>query len=222
MKTLYVNGCSFVSDHTVNNDNLYPSILAKKLKTNIVNKGMPGCCNRRIIRTTVKDSMCFDSDTFVLISLTQTVRTEKNVRENWDPQDPMMIDEDFFQSIKPNTQDNHLRPYGDWFLKYFDETAEILNLATDVVMLSGYLKSLSVPHLIYSHRPMVNNLNLHNHTILDSMVKRAEVLNFLKTNFCDLIQANQKDFYDGIYGHFNEQGHAKAASYLENLINSSH
>ena len=50
---IYSNSCSFGALN--NSYPVYSEIIAKTLNAQLVNKGKPGSCNRRIIRTTLRD-----------------------------------------------------------------------------------------------------------------------------------------------------------------------
>ena len=159
---LYVNGCSFTNDHSIINQSQpqFGDHIARSRGWQLTNAGQPGSCNRRIIRTTLKDSQNFTSNTLIIVSLTMLSRTEMNVYDLWDHDDPMMCKEDFFQSIKIQSPDLIYQNYRDAWFKNYSEYGEFVNLATDVLMLAGYLQNQDIPYLIYAYCPLITKPNL--------------------------------------------------------------
>jgi len=111
MKQIYVNGCSFTKDIYVSQvlgDKLYSDYLSEHYGIPVINRGMPGSCNRRIIRTTARDCLSLDKDTFVIVQLTFLQRFQVSadsnvwqVSENFDPGQ-----EEILRSVKLNDPSN--------------------------------------------------------------------------------------------------------------------
>jgi hypothetical protein len=227
IKTLYGNGCSFTNDNHIKLDldkPLYLELLGEMLGTEVINNAFPGSCNRRIIRTTIRDCILhnFDHKTFVLVQLTFLERTEKlfvpNKYNFWKASHNTAKLE-LHESIKPNDPGN--TDYSDHFLKHFDAAAELVDLATDLVMLSGFLKHRNIPHYIF-HYPVLTHQGIVNSVIKDpiitQLVQNTHVANIQGQALIEKI-VNHTYCYDG--SHMNPDGHKIAADILLKLINFS-
>ena len=70
---IYSNGCSF----SINEPHSYADYVAQSLNAELINKGQLGACNRRIIRTTMRDLLEIKSNNVMaLIGLAIMGRTE--------------------------------------------------------------------------------------------------------------------------------------------------
>jgi hypothetical protein len=225
---LYINGCSFTNDHSIINQSQlqFGDHIAQGQGWQLTNAGEPGSCNRRIIRKTLKDSQEFGSNTLVMVSLTMLSRTEMNVYDLWNHNDPMMIKEDFFQSIKLQSQDLIYQNYRNAWFKNYSEYGEFVDLATDVLMLSGYLQNQGIPYLIYAYCPLIITPGLRE-TLEKLPMYRAlsqdhSVIDLLNDSLISRLGPGSW-WYDGkTSGHLHAQGHAHAGNILLGLINSTH
>lgn len=189
---------------------LYLQLIGQHYNLPWVNKGEPGSCNRRIIRTSARDALQVPAGTLMLISLTLWFRTEL-----FHESDKFGIDE-VHVSVKPNSA--HQDFYKSW-ARYADYRAEISNLCTDLVMFTNMLRHREIKYLIYSHAPL-ESLDL---TDLKSSLFGQELLNdpAVVNIFDDCLSnrlSEQHYYYDGLAGHLSAQGHEKAAEILINLI----
>jgi hypothetical protein len=228
IKHLYINGCSFANDYIITNQLQlqFGNHISQAQKWDLTNAAEPGSCNRRIIRRTLTDAQEFDSQTLILISLTVLSRTEINVYDLWDKQDPMMNLECFFQSVKIQSSDKIYQKYRDVWFENYSEYGEFVNLASDILMLSGYLQNRGIPYLIYPYQPLICTASLTE--VLEKLpVFRALehdpcVINLLNDSLISHLGPGQW-WYDGeTMGHLHEQGHAHAGAVLTELINSTH
>jgi hypothetical protein len=153
IRHLYVNGCSFVRDNTIPANEHFVDHIAQQHGWTHTNAGWPGSCNRRIIRNTLKHSLEFDNTTQIILSLSFQERTEINVYDNWDPDDPRMPEEDWFQGIKHNHTGPQFQDYREAWIRNFNVYGEAVDLATDVLMLTSHLRLTNIPYLIYSYHP---------------------------------------------------------------------
>ena len=198
--------------------------IAKQKGWQLTNAGEPGSCNRRIIRRTLKDCQKFGNNTLVVVSLTMLSRTEMNVYDLWDHNDSMMTNEDFFQSIKANSLDLIYQNYRDAWFKNYSEYGEFVNLATDVLLLSGYLRNKGIPYLIYPYQTLIHTpdlfATLRNLPVVQSLSSDPCVINLLDDSLISHLGPGSW-WYDGkTSGHLHAQGHAHAGNVLLELINT--
>jgi len=221
---LYVNGCSFVHDMSIPVHEHFVNQIAQKRGWTHTNAGWPGSCNRRIIRSTLKHSLEFDHTTQVIVSLSFLSRTEINVYDNWDPEDPRMPREDWFQGIKAEHTSDQFRDYRETWIRNFNDYGQAVDLATDVLMLTSHLRSRNIPYLIYSYHPglIAHRLRskLGQHPIFQALNKDLGVIDLFEDSLCERLTAGNW-WYDGTNGHLNSRGHAHAADVLLELINPS-
>jgi hypothetical protein len=152
---VYSNSCSFgISKHFPT----YANFVANKMNADLVNKGRDGSCNRRIIRTTLRDVLELQSqhnNIVVLIGLSFIFRTE--LWQDWES----AIDNDghfrsieiknkkisykkgFFESLVPDIHeyvDPQIKEYYKNWLALYNPESEVTNLLTDLIMLTGWLE----------------------------------------------------------------------------------
>lgn len=219
---LYVNGCSFVRDNTIPDDKHFVAHMAQRHGWTYTNAGWPGSCNRRIIRSTLKHSLDFNSDTRIIVSLSLILRTEINIYDNWDPTDPRMPSEDWFQGIKNNHTGEQFRDYREAWIRNFNDYGEIVNLATDILMLTSHLRLRNIPYLIYSYNPMIPpnlRLILKQHRLFQELRRDTCILDLSEDSLCQKLGAGNW-WYDGVNGHLDSAGHVRAADVLLKLINT--
>jgi len=163
---LYSNSCSFgaTANYTV-----YPEVVAENLNCDLVNAGISGSCNRRIIRTTLRDLLELQKqhdDIIVLVGLTFISRTEiwrNDLAANGNDGHfyPIVPDHEKFNwtnglidTIVPNIYqhvDSEIgNYYKEWLIQYNRE-AVMTELCTDLIMLSGWLKSKNIKYIIFSN-----------------------------------------------------------------------
>lgn len=224
---LYINGASFAKDDNMIDQAVphFADHVAKHYGWQLTNAA-DSACNRRIIRRTIKDSQEFDSNTLVVVGLTILSRTEMNVYDLWDRTDPDMIREDFFQMIRHNSPDSIYRNYRDAWFKNYSEYGEFVNLATDVLMLTGYLQSRGIPYLIYTYESLLWTPELvgplEKLPVVQALSRDARVLNLLNDNLVSHLGPGNW-YYDGeTTGHLHAQGHVHAGEVLIELINSTY
>lgn len=229
LKRIYTNGCSFTYDNYIYHDLkdiTYGDILAQKFNVDYVNMGLPGSCNRRIIRTTLRDAIEFTSDTLVIVQLTFLQRTEKTFTPGQNNEwklDNKQSYQEYHESIKGDTREKLNHEYYNTHIKFFDERAEITNLATDLIMLTAFLKNKNIPYYIFSYQPMVSEATceqIFNDRLQVELRKDNRVMNILSDSIVN--QLGKGDWYydalNGFYGHLNPEGHRRVAEILNQFI----
>ena len=228
---IYGNGCSFTYDDYIKRTLGKPDyldLLAQRYGTTVTNAAMPGSCNRRIVRNTLRAATGFNSSTLVLVQLTFLSRTEKpyNPGQNneW-KMDASRSVQEYHESIKHNADEQLNKRYFDTWFRFFNEAAEVTNLATDLIMLSSYLKSRSIPYLIFPYFPLVEDKTREkvNGDILQTVLSQdANILNILSDSL--ISRMKHVEYYDADssnrVGHLSPQGHELAAELLSSLLDA--
>jgi hypothetical protein len=242
---IYSNSCSFGA--TNKNFPVYSEIIAKDRNAQLINKGIPGSCNRRIIRTTLRDlNEIKDTDNIIaLIGLTFISRSEI-----WRPDLPAVDNDGHFYQIKPTQKlswqnglintivpDIHKKVdveisdyYKEWILHYNRES-QMTELCTDLVMLTGWLQSKGITYKIFSNvdklegseyigynSPFINSL-------YNTILKDKGVIDPWNFSFGTFAQENglrpiDEDVY-GVHGHPGEKAHKLFAEYLTEKISTT-
>jgi hypothetical protein len=230
LKRIYTNGCSFTHDNYIYHDlksTAYGDILANKYNVDYVNMGLPGSCNRRIIRTTLRDAIEFTNDTLVIIQLTYLQRTEKNFTPGQNNEwklDNKQSYQEYHESVKGDAQEKLNQEYYNTYVKFFDERAELTNLAADLIMLTAYLQTRSIPYCVFSYQPLASEKivrQIYNDRLQQQLRNDPGVMNILTDSLTQRLGPENWYYYDaenGRNGHLNPSGHEKAAEILNQFI----
>lgn len=248
MKIVYSNSCSFGDPNQ--NHKIYCDHVADNYSAKIINRGIQGSCNRRIIRSSIRDLNELDdkSDVLALIGLTFISRTE--LWQPWiDPVDndghffPVMVDyskidwskNGLIDTIVPDIHklaDSRVHDYyKNWLLHYSPESA-MTDLLTDVIMFCGWAESKNIKYRIFSNVDTLPGDDKvgYNSPFIQSLYK--EVLNnkniinpwtFSFASFALAHNLKPKDF--NLYkhhGHPGEEAHKLFGQYLINHLNTSY
>ena len=224
IKQLYVNGCSFTNDPVIyytNKQKQYCDFFKDKYQFDVINRGVPGSCNRRIIRTTLRDCLQFDSTTAVILQLTNLYRTEV---DSWDQSwqrddyfDPSQ--EEIFHSVK-FVDDSNSKPVKDFIKsksKVVSEKQMFDELMVDLVMLTSYLDSKDIKYFVYSHDYVFDpKLQPHDSIFFRKIKDNKNITSFFEPLSYKL--TNDECFYDTPHGHLTEKGHYEMFKQLDTLI----
>ena len=226
IKHLYVNGCSFVRDNSIPLHEHFVDHIAQRHGWSHTNAAWPGSCNRRIIRNTLKHSLEFDGSTLVVVGLSVIERTEINVYNRWDPTDPRMPGEDWFQGIKSDNTGEQFRDYRESWIRNFNLYGEVINLATDVLALTSHFRIKNISYLIYAHRDLFPGQPeiipvLDSHPVFRALSQDPQVVNLLHDSLYQRLSPGNWSYDPWPQGHLNQAGHAHAADVISGLINTS-
>lgn len=236
---VYSNSCSFgaVQGHTI-----YPDVVAENVSAQLINRGANGSCNRRIIRTTLRDlnELKSKDNVLLLLGLTFISRTEiwrselsannndghfYSIRSNysnfnWSLQG--LVDT-IVPNIHEHTDPNVKDYYREW-LAHFNPEAEVTNLLTDILMLTGWCKSNNIQYVVFSN---VDFLPDHNkvgytspflHSLRTSVEQDPNIINPWEFSFstyaldAGFIPKDSNLF--GKHGHPDKDAHVMFGNYL--------
>lgn len=208
-------------------DRGYLEMLADRFDWTYHNAGKPGSCNRRIIRSTLRDAMNLDETCLVLMQLTFLHRLEIPARQ--DGGNDWQFDmEDFFVSLKPTDEAKLPLKQKEFVRQHvlnYDAQAAMTDLTADLIMLSAYLKNRRIPYFFFAYQPLLETTDaevLSNNLLNYSLNEDPWTLNTLNDSLTTRMGAGDW-YYDadgkrGEIGHFNERGHRRAADILEDLL----
>lgn len=164
---IYSNSCSFGE---ANQGHLvYSDHVAEHYNASCVNNGLSSSCNRRIIRTSLRDliELKKSDDVIALIGLSFISRTEL-----WQPWLPATLTDGHFHSIeidhkqvdwsikgliKTTVPDVHrladarIQEYYKQWLDHYNPESAVTDLLTDILMLSGWCQANSIQYRIFSN-----------------------------------------------------------------------
>lgn len=164
---VYSNSCSFGAPNQ--GHPIYPDYVADEYSATLINRGKEGSCNRRIIRSSLRDltELKDSDDVIALIGLSFVSRTE--LWQPWiDAVDtdghffPMIVDhkkinwsiKGLIDTVVPDIHklaDSRIQEYyKNWLLHYHPESA-ITDLLTDIIMFCGWADSKNIKYLIFSN-----------------------------------------------------------------------
>ena len=243
---VYSNSCSFGAPNQ--GHVIYPEIISKELSAELVNDGVPGSCNRRIIRSSLRSLITLknkQNDITALIGLSFIGRTEL-----WQPnKQPTLHDGDFHPIMNAkilsldwsknlhNTRINDIHKYADLEVKdyykqwliHMSKEAEVTNLIADVIMLTDFARLNNIKLVLFCNTqklPGLPDVDI-NAPFLKTFVEYAK----LNTSIIDLWEFSFADYalslghipkdksLFGVTGHPNEQAHIDFGNYLlENYV----
>jgi hypothetical protein len=222
---LYVNGCSHAMDYQIRQQGTkqYADLLSDQNGWTLNNRALPGTCNQRIIRSTVKDSVNFSPNTLALISLTYLDRTEIGVEEEPRTPEQALWHQDYFVPIKSDgwSGDSRTESYAKEYYKLFDWYSSFVNLATGVFLLTQLFKQRNIQYLIFNYSMKLTptqQAQVQHHPIVQEIEKDSSVLSIVSDCLIKHIGPGNW-YYDKNFGHFDESGHAHAAKVIQQLIN---
>ena len=238
---IYSNGCSF----SINEPHSYADYVAQSLNAELINKGQEGACNRRIIRTTMRDLLEIKSNNVMaLIGLAIMGRTEL-----WRNDQPVQDNDGHFINVLPNKNsivfsnglidnppdvsqhiDADIRDWYKQFIIHQNSESEMTDLLTDIVMLTGFMKSRNIRYRVFNNmQPFINDESIgYDSPFLKSIRQQLE----LDSSCIDLWNFSFKQYaldkgyiprdveQYGIHGHPNTEAHKYFAEFLLTHINN--
>ena len=226
---LYCNSDSYGVMSTTKNR--YGEFLADKLNARLINNGISGSCNKRIVRNSLRDLIQLKNQTTEKI-LAVICLGALNRSEWWDL-DYVPSDNDtdgHFRSftirgVKPTQV--HYKHSQEWFKIYNDE-AEQTNLFVDLVMLTNWLKSSDIDYIIFAGNTITYQKIAYDDIFIksfsDIILADQYILNinnFSFATFC--IEKGHVPFDYNLYnihGHHGELAHKEFADFLLEFYNT--
>lgn len=224
---LYVNGCSFSMDPHLKFDlgrPLWADLVAQHLDMPVINHAWPGSCNRRIIRTTARRCLELVPGSRVILQLTMLARTEKPYQANdynaWKMR-PDCNQGEYHESIKdPDSSDPDEAAYMRWYLRHWEATAALHDLAADLVMLSALMRGRQISYQIFAYNEISYGVDpaLATSDLIRELDRDANIMDIMGTGLTGALPQDPELYHDGLHNHFSEKGHACAAQWLINRL----
>jgi hypothetical protein len=238
---LYSNSCSFGAANQ--GHKIYPELVAKHCNATLINRGLPGSCNRRIIRTTVRDLLDLtkeqNKELICLIGLTFISRTEL-----WQPSIAAKDNDGNFHSITVDAKKHNwslgltntyvknihlsvsteVQEYYKQWLLHMNKEAIITDLITDIILLKNFCQQHNIKLLLWSNAqrwpntPEVTTNDIFLKTFVDTIVEYKNIINPWEFCFLDYAlslgyRPKDENIY-GATGHPNETAHQDFSDYL--------
>ena len=230
---LYVNGDSY---SVVSDGKKYSDFLGESLGRTVINNAIPGSCNDRIFRTSLRDLIELKSkhsDVIAVISLSFPIRTElwdQHIKHN------KFVNDGEFTSIQPvNSKtwfyDNTISvgKYTEFckqFLTYYNIEAETVKLLQNIILLATWCKQHNVTYVIVSG-PLQEPVDFTTPFIksfYDAMLNDSNIVNIFENSFTEWcvtqgfvpINDYTQEIHNKTYmiGHHGETAHKAFANFL--------
>lgn len=228
---LYCNSDSYGVMSTTKNR--YSEYLGSLLQADtIINNGLIGSCNSRILRTTVRDILDIrkhnNNQILAVICLGSMIRNEW---WNIDKILPEGFSDGHFESfqihgIALNEQLPYYQFAQEWY-RHYDDEAEQTNFFKELVMLSSFFKQQKVDYIIFAGNNSTYKTLDYQCPFIESFASYIaadpnilDLNNFSFTQYC----LNQQHIpFDkeqwGVHGHHGELAHQEFAKFLFNHYN---
>ena len=217
MTILYSNGCSFTGNNWVEREKRYPILIAEHYGWTIHDRSMPGACNTKIIRCTMRDCLQLVNNNKKIIAMIQLT-----FKERWeyagDPNGPNKwqyeYNHDEFETIKPSDDNNWPSEIKNYVKQIFvsqRSTALYSQLFSNLIGLICFFKIHNIDYKIFAgpktpdaDEQIMNQLAFYQYLKID-----PDVLDLVSFNMLDLT---------GTQGHPDQEGMRKIADYFINLF----
>lgn len=133
----------------------YSEFLASALDAKVINAGVSGSCNQRIIRNTVRDLIKIKQQTkepiLCLICLGSTIRGEWwNPKKKITPGDTDGHFQSFQIYANKNSDTLPIREYMEQWYKVYDDEAMQTNLLMELVLLTSWLTNNNIEYIVFA------------------------------------------------------------------------
>jgi hypothetical protein len=199
----------------------------------IINNGLTGACNARIIRTTVRDILDIRKNNNDLILA--VICFGSMIRNEWwnvDKKLPDGFNDGHFESFQIHGVNNQQLPFYqyamEWY-RHYDDEAEQTNFLKELVMLTSFLKNQKVDYIMFVGNNVTYKLINYQDIFIKSFTEYIQadpnildLNNFSFTQYC-LLQKHipfDKDRW-GINGHHGELAHQDFAKFLFDHYNKT-
>jgi hypothetical protein len=217
MTILYSNGCSFTANNWIEREKRYPILIGNHFGWTTHDRAMPGTCNTKIIRCTMRDCLNLIGSNKKIIALVQLT-----FKERWeyagDPMGPnswqYRHSNDQFETIKPGNEANWPSEIKSHAMQVFlSQKANALyaQLFSQLLGLVSFFNVYNIDYRIFVGPQAVNyDLQaLDKDVFYQTLNNNPGILNLETFNMLSLTGAQK---------HPDEQGMKKIANHFINLL----
>ena len=215
MTILYSNGCSFTDWRFIPREHRYPIIIGERLGWTVHDRGLPGSCNSRIVRTTIRDCCALLDKREPIVALIQLSFLNRYEYAGTPTADNRWKYEngDKFESLTPGKlYDGESELVQTWFrsnLLLHNDEAAYMQLFASIIGLVGFFRQHNIRYYIYNG-PAQNNVfeptDLYQYLKKDPGVLDLQTFNMLALT--------------GSQSHPDHKGMIKIADYFCELLSS--
>ena len=203
----------------------YSDFIGEKLNIKVINNGLGGCCNTRILRTSVRDLLELkkqNKEVLAIIGLTHPNRTEY-----WS--NTAIGNDGHFKSIQANNYlTGDIKKFSDAYNRLYNDEAVTINLLLELIMFTSFLKLNKIKYLIWNGSKNMKPVdfstpfikNFYEEIQNDSSI--IDLFDFSFSKYCSIIKGYIPYDYNlyKLDGHHAEIAHKDFADYLlENYLN---
>jgi|688.fasta_scaffold17000_15 hypothetical protein len=223
----------------------YCDFLGDKLNCQVINSAIPGSCNDRILRTSIRDLMSLQKkhkDIVAVISLSFTIRSELWLKDHsyskWKNSNDgdffscqFTLSHDWFNDKNKKVVNDIYKQYAKQWLNWFNIEAETTKLLHQLVLLTSWLKTNKIKYVILSSalQEPVDFTSPFISSFYDELINDSNILNIFEQSFTEWCNehgfAPINDYLQSIHGktyiigHRDQLAHQAFAEYLlENYI----
>lgn len=238
---VYSNSCSFGLPPL--SQPAYSDLIAKNLSATAINRGRPGSCNRRIIRSSLRDLIELKQESnsriLALIGLSYFFRTEL-----WQPNIPAIDNDGNFHPISINqahviktnnyysgdiddaynNTESSVRDYYRQWLLHESKEALITDLITDIIMFINWCSVNDISCLVWNNAvpwpglPEVNCKDIFLKSLSQNLLAHPSIIDPWNFSFIDWAKSLGHVPYDanihGEHGHPDHLAHNDLAEHL--------
>lgn len=240
---IYSNSCSFGLPPQKNPP--YSTLIAEKLSASVINCGRGNSCNRRIIRTSLRDLIELKQKSndriLVLMGLSDFFRTEL-----WQPNIPAVDNDGNFHplSVKTdyriknfysgnvdevyNNTDHSVRDYYRQWLLHQSKEALMTDLVTDIIMFVNWCQHNNINCLVWNNAktwPDIKEVNYEDiflKSLSQTLQTNLNVIDPWNFSFVEWALSLGHRPYDedryGEWGHPGPVAHRELAQHLLNVL----
>lgn len=226
---LYANSDSYGVE--ANGGKVYANFLGEMFDCDlIVNNGLSGSCNDRIIRTTLRDLIQL-RETHKQEEITAVICLGSMIRhEWWDLSQPPVDKDGHFRSFQIHgAMNDKSSPYYRYAMEWYrvwDDEAQQTNLFRNLVMLTAWLRSYKIKYLIFAGNELTYKKIAYDDVFVkpfsqiifnDPGIMNLNEFSFVKTCLnAGFVPYDHEKWQN--FGHHSEPAHEYFAKYIKPMI----
>jgi len=222
---LYANSDSY---GVLSTGKTYTDFIGQQLNCKVVNNGLPGSCNNRILRRSVRDLLELkkqNNNILAIFGLAHPNRTEYWSNE-------AIGNDGHFKDIQPNNcLTGDAKKFSDAYNRLYDDEAATTNLLFQLAMFTSFLNLNNIKYLIWMGTKNMKAVDFSTPFIkqfyekIQSDSNIVDLFDFSFSKYCSIDKNHIPYDYNRYQydGHHAEPAHEDFANYLlENYLNETY